>query len=117
MATMIAGDLEGGGPSQPLPPVNHHRLHGAGGADALQQIGQLWPSGGGNDDRRRLGGRRSLAAVAGRKPSSLHGADGADALQQIGQLWPPAGGNDDRRRLGGLISVSELFMAERSGPA
>ncbi len=42
-ATMIGGSLEGCGPSQPLPPVNWHHLHGADGADALQGIGQQWP--------------------------------------------------------------------------
>ena len=35
-----------------------------------------------------LEGLRSLAAVAGRKPTPFHGADGADALQGIGQQWP-----------------------------
>jgi hypothetical protein len=33
-------------------------------------------------------GLRSLAAAAGRKPTSFQGADGADALQRIGQPWP-----------------------------
>jgi hypothetical protein len=50
------------------------------GADALQGIGQRWPSVRSNDDRCRLGGLRSLAAVAGRKSTPFHGADGADAL-------------------------------------
>ena len=50
----------------------------------------LLASDGGIDDRWRLGGLRSLAAAAGRKPTSFHGADGADALQfqGIGQQWP-----------------------------
>jgi hypothetical protein len=43
VATMIGGDLEGCGPSQPWPAVNWHHLHGADGADALQGIGQQWP--------------------------------------------------------------------------
>src|SRR6266436_2169810 len=36
-------------------------------------------------------GLRSLAAGAGREPTSFHGADGADALQLqgIGQQWRP----------------------------
>ena len=31
--------------------------------------------------------------------------------------WSSVGDNDHRQSPGGLISVSELFMAERSGPA
>src|SRR6266446_9020206 len=38
----------------------------------------------GNYDRLRLGGLRSLAAVAARKSAPFPGADGADALQGIG---------------------------------
>jgi hypothetical protein len=38
-------------------------------------------------ERLRFGGLRSLAAVAGRKPTSFHGADGAEALQRVGQEW------------------------------
>ena len=41
-------------------------FHGADGADALQGIGQQWPSGRGNDDRRKPGGLRSLAAAVRR---------------------------------------------------
>jgi hypothetical protein len=50
----------------------------------------LLASDGGIDYRCGLGGLRSLAAAAGRKPTSFHGADGADALQflGIGQPWP-----------------------------
>ena len=43
VAALIGGGLEGCGPSQPWPAVNWHHLHGAGGADALQGIGQQWP--------------------------------------------------------------------------
>jgi hypothetical protein len=43
VATMIGGGLDGCGPSQQLPAVNWHHLHGADGADALQGIGRQWP--------------------------------------------------------------------------
>jgi hypothetical protein len=44
VAAMIAGGLEGCGPSQPLPAANLTPFHGADGAGALQGIGQQWPS-------------------------------------------------------------------------
>jgi hypothetical protein len=40
----IGGGLEGCGPSQPLAARKLALLHGAEGADALQGIGQQWPS-------------------------------------------------------------------------
>ena len=43
----------------------------------------------GNDDPWRLGGLRSLAAVADRKLTPFHGADGADAQGVSQQLAHP----------------------------
>jgi len=48
---MPGSDLEGCGPSQPWPALKLTPFHGADGADALQGIGQQWPSGRGEDDR------------------------------------------------------------------
>jgi hypothetical protein len=63
-------------------------FHGAGGADARQQIGQQWPS-----PRCQRGSMETWRAAVPRsrcrpKPTSFHGADGADARQQSGQQWP-----------------------------
>jgi len=96
VATMIGGGLEGCGPSQPLPAVNQHRFTAPTERTPSRETAGNGPSVGGHDDRRRPGGLRSLAAVAGRKSTPFHGADGADALQGIGQQWPSGGGNDDR---------------------
>jgi hypothetical protein len=79
----MIGDLEGCGPSQPLPAVNQHHF-----TAPTERTPSRESAGRGNDDR-RPGGLRSLAAVAGRKLTSFHGTDGADALQGIGQPWRP----------------------------
>src|SRR6266436_2699332 len=75
------------------------------GADALQGIGQQWPSDRANNNRSSLGGLRSLVAVGGRKSTPFHGADGADALQGIGRQWASVRGNNNRSSLGGLRSL------------
>src|SRR6516162_7994159 len=49
-----------------------------------RKVASLLASDGGLDDRWGPVGLRSLAAAAGRKPTSFHGADGADALQLQG---------------------------------
>src|SRR6266481_5831484 len=88
VATMIDGDLEGCGPSQPLPAANQHHFTAPTERTPSRESAINGPSVRGNDDRWRPGGLRSLAAVAGRKPTPFYAADGADALQGIGQQWP-----------------------------
>ena len=81
VAPMIGAGLEGCGPSQPLPAVNLQRFTAPTERAPSREPAGNGPSVGGNDDRWRPGGLRSLAAVAGRKPTPFHGADGADTLQ------------------------------------
>src|SRR5260370_1064095 len=77
VATMIGGGVEVCGPSQPLPAVNQHAFTAPPERAPSRGSPGNGPSVGGNDDRRRPGGLRSLAAVAGRKSTPFHGADGA----------------------------------------
>jgi hypothetical protein len=79
---MTGGDLEGCGPSQPLPARKSTPFHGADGADALQESASnaykvLATMTGG--DLEGCGPSQPLPA---RKSTPLHGADGADALQE-----------------------------------
>jgi hypothetical protein len=53
------GDLEGYGPLRAVAGRKSTPSHGADGADALQGIGQQWPSDRSNDVRWRLGGSES----------------------------------------------------------
>src|SRR5258708_35618318 len=81
VATLIGAGLEGCGPSQPWPAVNQHRFTAATERAPSRESANNGHPVCGNDDRRRPGGLRSLAAVAGRKSTPPHGADGADILQ------------------------------------
>src|SRR5258708_33817446 len=85
---MIGAGLEGCGPSQPLLAVIKHRFTAPTERTPSREPAGNGPSVGGNDDRSRPGGLRSLAAVAGRKSTPFHGADGAGALQGIGPQLP-----------------------------
>src|SRR5258708_30317631 len=76
LATMIGSEC---GPSQPWPAVNQHHFTAPTERTPSRGSASNGPSVPGNDDRWRPGGRRSLAAGAGRKPTPFHGADRADA--------------------------------------
>src|SRR6266436_193134 len=113
-ATMIGGSLEGCGPSQPLPAVNQHHFTAPTERTPSRGSADNGPDRG-NDDRWKLGGLRSLAAVAARKLTSHFTAPTERTPSRGSADNGPDRGNDDRRKFGGLRSLAAV-AGRKSAP-
>ena len=109
---MIGSDLEGCGPSQPLPAVNGHHFTAPAERTPSRESasnGQPFLATMIGSDLEGCG----PSQPAGRKPTPFHGADGADALQGIGQQGPFVR-RKDGRWIGGLLRIGKRQKSDRT---